>query len=70
MTDTTVSKIKSSIFSMTEEWQAASEREAALEREARRDILRAWMAQTDFTDISGESNPHKCALPLRSDHPD
>jgi hypothetical protein len=65
----TVQKIQSSIFSI-KEWQATSEQEAALDREARRAKLRAWMAQTDFTDISGETNPHKCSLPLRYDHPD
>ncbi|MTJ36985.1 hypothetical protein, partial [Dolichospermum sp. UHCC 0260] len=65
----TVQKISSTIFSI-KELQAVSEQQAAIDREARRAVLRAWMAQTDFTDISGESNPHKCRLPIRYGHPD
>jgi hypothetical protein len=65
----TVQKISSNIFSI-KEWQERAEQEAVLDREARRAVLRAWMAQTDYTDISGASNPHKCSLPIRYGHPD
>ncbi|MBO1049357.1 MAG: hypothetical protein HEQ10_17200 [Dolichospermum sp. DEX182a] len=69
MTVQTVQKIQSSIFSI-KEWQAAAEQEAALDREARREKLRDWMRQENFTDISGKTNPHKCSLPIRYGHPD
>ena len=66
----TVQKTQSSIFSIGSEWKLVREQQEAQEREARRDVLRAWMAQTDYEDISGESNPHKCALPIPFGHPD